>query len=159
VPPAGHRLTDARSPHHMTRIDFYSTDQSRLEIACKLAVKALSQDMSVTLFAPDNAVARAVDKLLWSYPPTGFIPHCYATDAHAAQTPVIIAATLDNSGPDGLLVNLGDTFPAAFGRYRRLIEIVSSVDGDQESARTRWRHYKERGYEVNHVKLSKGEAR
>lgn len=143
----------------MTRIDFYSTDQSRLQIACKLAAKAMSQDMTVTIFAPDDSVARAIDQLLWSYPATGFIPHCYSTDSHALQTPVIIAATLDNSGPDELLVNLADAFPAAFGRYRRLIEIVSSIDTNQDSARTRWKHYKERGYEVNHVSLSKGETK
>lgn len=140
----------------MTRIDFYSTDQSRLHVACKLAQKALSQDMAVTLYTPEDSVARAMDRLLWTYPTTGFIPHCYPTDRHAAHTPVIIASALDNSGPDELLVNLADTIPAVFGRYRRLIEIVSSTDGDQDAARIRWRHYKERGYEVNHVNLSKG---
>jgi DNA polymerase III subunit chi len=139
----------------MTRIDFYSTDQSRLQIACKLTLKAISQNIAITLFAPDDSVARAMDKLLWAYPATGFIPHCFATDRLASQTPVIIAPELDNSGPDELLVNLADTLPAVFGRYRRLIEIVSSTDGDQNAARSRWRHYKERGYEVNHVDLSK----
>ena len=139
----------------MTRIDFYSTDQSRLQIACKLTLKAISQNIAITLFAPDDSVARAMDKLLWAYPATGFIPHCFATDRLASQTPDIIAPELDNSGPDELLVNLADTLPAVFGRYRRLIEIVSSTDGDQNAARSRWRHYKERGYEVNHVDLSK----
>lgn len=143
----------------MTRIDFYSTDQSRLEVACKLAIKALSHELAVTIFAPDDSVARAMDRLLWTYPATGFIPHCYSSDRHAAHTPVIIAPALDNSGPDELLVNLADTIPAVFGRYRRLIEIVSSTDGDQAAARNRWRHYKERGYEVNHVNLSKGRTK
>ncbi len=143
----------------MTRIDFYSTDQSRLQIVCKLAAKALSQDIAVTIFAPDDSVARALDNMLWSYPATGFIPHCLSTDRVAAHTPVIIVPVLENSGPDQLLVNLADTFPAAFGRFRRLIEIVSSEDGDQAAARTRWKHYKERGYEVNHVNLSKVPAK
>lgn len=139
----------------MTRIDFYSTDQSKLHIACKLAAKAVSQDLSVTIFAPDDAVARALDRLLWSHPPTGFVPHCFAGDANAAQTPVIIVPVLENSGPDHLLLNLADSFPSAFGRFRRLIEIVSTADGDQDAARVRWRQYKERGYEVNHVNLTK----
>ena len=143
----------------MTRIDFYSTDQSRLQIACKLAAKALSQDVAVTIFAPEDAVARAMDKMLWSYPVTGFIPHCHSTDRMAAHTPVIIVPVLENSGPDQLLLNLADTFPAAFGRFRRLIEIVSSADSDQAAARTRWKQYKERGYEVSHVNLSKAPAK
>ena len=118
----------------MTRIDFYSTDQSRLEIACKLAAKAISQEVPVTIFAPDEAVARGVDKMLWTYQATGFVPHCFSSDPLSAQTPVIIAPELDNSGQDQLLLNLADTFPTAFGRYRRLIEIVSTLDSNQESA-------------------------
>ncbi|MFM9970759.1 MAG: DNA polymerase III subunit chi [Burkholderiales bacterium] len=143
----------------MTRIDFYSTDQSRLQTACRIVAKALTQDVTVTLFAPDNSVARAIDKLLWAHPATSFVPHCFSTDRLAANTPVLITSELANSGPDELLLNLADTFPTAFGRYRRLIEIVSSVDGDPESARSRWRQYKERGYEVNHVNLAKGQTK
>jgi DNA polymerase-3 subunit chi len=143
----------------MTRIDFYSTDQPRLQIACKLAAKAVSQDIAVTIFAPDDSVARAVDKMLWTYPATGFIPHCHSTDRMAVHTPVIIVPILENNGPDQLLVNLADNLPAAFGRFLRLIEIVSSTDSDQAAARSRWKQYKERGYEVNHVNLSKGPAK
>jgi DNA polymerase-3 subunit chi len=84
------------------------------------------------------------------------VPHCFSTDRLAIETPVLIATNLDNSGPDDLLLNLSDTCPTAFGRYRRLIEIVSVSDGNQDAARLRWRHYKERGYEVNHVNLKKG---
>ena len=139
----------------MTRIDFYSTDKSRLHIACRLIGKALTQKINVTIFAPDSSMAKTLDKLLWTDQATGFVPHCFATDRLAAETPVIIATELDNSGPDELLLNLSDTCPTAFGRYRRLIEIVSAEDGNQETARSRWRHYKERGYEINHVDLKK----
>ena len=139
----------------MTRIDFYTTEKSRLQIACKLVVKALSQKLKVTIFAPEDAVARSLDKLLWTDQATAFVPHCFSKDPLAAETPVIIASMLDNSGPDELLLNLADACPTAFGRYRRLIEIVSLEDGNQDSARLRWRHYKERGYDINHVDLRK----
>src|ERR1035437_2871274 len=107
----------------MTRIDFYTTDKSRLQIACKLVVKALSQKLKVTIFAPEDPVARAMDRLLWTDKATAFMPHCFSTDRLAIETPVLIATTLDNSGPDDLLLNLADICPTAFGRYRRLIEI------------------------------------
>jgi len=139
----------------MTRIDFYTTDQSRLEIACRLVSKATSQKMRVTIFAPDASLAQSMDRLLWTVQATAFVPHCFSTDRMATDTPVIIASSLDNSGPDELLLNLADACPVAFGRYQRLIEIVSKKDGDQDAARSRWRHYKERGYEVKHVNLNK----
>ena len=140
----------------MTRIDFYTTEKSRLQIGCKLVVKAISQQLKVMIYAPEDSMAQAIDKLLWTDQATAFVPHCFATDRLALETPVLIATNLDNSGPDDLLLNLSDSCPTAFGRYRRLIEIVSLSDGNQDTARIRWRHYKERGYEVNHVNLNKG---
>ncbi len=139
----------------MTRIDFYTTDKSRLQLACKLVGKAFAQKLKVTIFAPEDAMARGMDRLLWTDQATAFMPHCFATDQLATETPVLIATTLDNSGPDDLLLNLADTCPTAFGRYQRLIEIVSVEDQNQDAARIRWRHYKERGYEINHVNLKK----
>jgi len=139
----------------MTKIDFYTTDKSRLQVACRLVIKAISQKINVTIFAPEDSVARAMDRLLWTNQATAFVPHCFSADRLAIETPVIIASNLDNSGPDELLLNLADTCPTAFGRYRRLIEIVSTEDSNQDAARRRWRHYKERGYEVNHVNLRK----
>lgn len=143
----------------MTRIDFYTTDKSRLMIACKLVAKAASQKLSTTVFAPDQAVARAIDRYLWIYPQTAFIPHCFSNNPLVAETPTVIAASLENSGSDSLLINLSDEYPTAFGRYLRVIEIVSTEDGNQDSARNRWRQYKDRGYEVHHVNLLKGEAK
>ena len=58
------------------------------------------------MHVPDEMVSRALDKTLWSYPQIGFLPHCYSTDRLADRTPVLIARTIENRGPDDLLINL-----------------------------------------------------
>jgi DNA polymerase-3 subunit chi len=47
-----------------------------------------------------------------------------------------------------VLVNLGDDVPAGFGRFERVIEVVGLNDTDRQLARTRWRHYADRGYTI-----------
>ncbi|OGA26443.1 MAG: DNA polymerase III subunit chi [Betaproteobacteria bacterium RIFCSPLOWO2_02_FULL_65_24] len=139
----------------MTRIDFYSNAASRPLVACQLTTKAFAQGLHVLIFAPDDAIARAIDRQLWTFQATGFVPHCMAGERLAGETPVLISASIGEAGHDGLLVNLSDACPPLFARFRRLIEIVGNDDQDRLAARLRWRFYRERGYEVNHVELGK----
>ena len=139
----------------MTRIDFYSNAASRLLVACQLTAKAFSQGMRVLVFAPDDAVARSFDRQLWTFQATGFVPHCMAGDRLSAETPVLITSTIADTEHDELLMNLGEDCPPAFGRFRRLVEIVGNEEPERLAGRNRWRHYRDRGYEVNHVDLAK----
>jgi DNA polymerase-3 subunit chi len=139
----------------MTRIDFYSNATSRLLIACQLTTKAFLQGLQVLIYAPEDGVARSIDRQLWTFQATGFVPHCMAGDRLAGETPVLIAGSIADSGHDELLVNLAQDCPPVFARFRRLIEIVGNDEQERLAARARWRFYRERGYDVNHVELGK----
>ncbi|MNC95608.1 DNA polymerase III subunit chi [compost metagenome] len=54
-----------------------------------------------------------------------------------------------------MLINLRPQQPPYFGRYQRLIEIVSLDDGDRAGARERFRFYRDRGYEIRSHDLRK----
>lgn len=139
----------------MTRIDFYLNAPQKLHVACKIVAKAVRQQMRVMIMAPDEAVAREIDRLMWTIPPTGFLPHCTDSDPLASETPVLIARSMEMHHHDDLLLNLGSHPPAAFSRFKRLIEVVShSDDADKQSARERFRFYKDRGYELFHHDLA-----
>jgi len=46
-----------------------------------------------------------------------------------------------------VLLNLEDEVPDGFGRFARLIEVVSATDeADRAAARRRWKHYLQRGF-------------
>jgi DNA polymerase-3 subunit chi len=138
----------------MTRIDFYLNARSKLQTACQISAKAVRQRMRVLIMAPDDQVARAVDKLMWMNPAIGFLPHCMTSDPLAAETPVLIARNTDAHPHDDLLVNLGLQPPPTFSRFKRLIEIVSLDDEtDKQAARERFRFYKDRGYDLRHHDL------
>jgi DNA polymerase III subunit chi len=130
----------------MTRIDFYLNAPSKLKVACSIVTKAFLQRMRVMVLAPDDMVARAIDKLMWTAPTTGFIPHCMTTDRLAIRTPVIISRDTTLTMHDELMINLGDIPPANFSRFQRLFEIVSTEEPDRIAARERYRFYNARGY-------------
>jgi len=130
----------------MTRVDFYVNVPDRAAFACTLAARAVTAgNRALVLTADANETVR-VDRLMWCQPALGFIPHVRAAHRLAAETPVIVDHDIDPLPHDDLLVNLTDEVPGPFSRFARLIEIVSTEEGDRQRARQRWRHYSERGY-------------
>ena len=139
----------------MTRIDFYSNADPKLQVACQLIARALKEQLQVVVYAPDQNTARGFDKLLWTYQAIGFVPHCLASDPLSAETPVIIAFDDSERAHYRVLLNLHTESPPAFSRYERLIELVGSDDDDRQRARNRFRYYRDRGYEIRHHDLTK----
>ncbi|HEY4638219.1 MAG TPA: DNA polymerase III subunit chi [Burkholderiales bacterium] len=135
----------------MTGVDFYFNAADKLQVACRLAGKALAQGKRLLIYAPQADTAQSIDRLLWTWPATGFVPHCRAGDALAADTPVLIADAADAAARCDILLNLARETPPAFERFERLLEVVARDDGDRQAARERYRFYRERGYRVaNH---------
>jgi DNA polymerase III subunit chi len=139
----------------MTQIDFYTQVEDKLKTACRLAGKAFGLGMRVLVLCPDHDTAQRVDRLMWTTPPIGFVPHCAPSDPLAAVTPVIVAAEGAEPLHDEVLVNLGGERPVFFSRFQRLVEIVSIEDGDRANARARFRFYRDRGYEIRTHDLSR----
>jgi len=139
----------------MTRIDFYSNAEPKLQIACQLAAKAVRRSLRVLILAPEESTARAVDKLLWTFPATGFLPHCMITDRLSPETPVLISRDCEALPHHEVLLNLAAEPPAPFSRFQRLIELVAGDDADRQAGRARFRFYRDRGYEIHHHDLEK----
>jgi DNA polymerase-3 subunit chi len=139
----------------VTRIDFYTHVESKLRTACQLCAKAASQGMRLFVYAPDANTARELDRLLWTSPATGFVPHCRPDDPLAAVTPVIVSEHADPLPHDEVLLNLHPDVPTFFSRFQRLVEIVTTDEADRQQARTRFRFYRDRGYELHDHDLGK----
>ena len=138
----------------MTQIDFYTHVESRAQMACVLAAKALSRGVRMMILTPDSETTEKVDRLLWTHPPIAFLPHCRAQHHLAAVTPIILDHVAEPVVHEQILVNLRDDAPPHFSRFGRLMEIVSREAGDRERARARFRFYRERGYEIRTHDLS-----
>ncbi|MCL5060595.1 MAG: DNA polymerase III subunit chi [Candidatus Thermoplasmatota archaeon] len=133
----------------MTEITFYTHADDPLDVARRVAAKAYGQGRQVMLYAPDAAVADAIDRLLWTTPALGFVPHCRDSDALAGETPVLIGTDADALRSADVMINLHPEQPPAFARFERLVEIVGLDEAGIEQARARYRFYKTRGYALH----------
>ena len=139
----------------MTRVDFYllaeNRGETRLKFACRLAEKAYSRGNHIFMQTNNTAETKQLDELLWSFRDDSFVPHAQVASEEAPQSAVLIGETPpeDLAQPD-LLINLTSRVPTNFGHFKRLAELVPEMDEARREARERYRHYRDRGYEVHH---------
>ncbi|WP_250533287.1 DNA polymerase III subunit chi [Caballeronia sp. AZ10_KS36] len=131
----------------MTRIDFHTNVGDPLAYACRLARKAYASGRSLVVLAEPARLA-AFDEQLWTFAPLEFVPHCMAKSALAQETPVVLAADLDDVPHHQVLVNLGAPVPAQFARFERLVEIIGDDAAELAAGRERFRFYRDRGYAI-----------
>lgn len=130
----------------MTSILFLTNAADRLQAAAAWVAANWRERRPLVVFAPAADMAERVDRVLWTQQATGFLPHCRLESSLAAETPVLIAGSLDSAPHDACVLNLSNEIPTGFSRFEQLVEIVSVDDADRLPARDRFRFYRERGY-------------
>jgi DNA polymerase-3 subunit chi len=140
----------------VTRVQFLHNAPDRLTAAAEWLRQAWQKRLRVLVYVPETAAADRFDRLLWSQPATGFLPHCGVESSLATESPIVLTANLDQLPHDESLLNLGDELPPGFSRFVELIEVVSTEELDRQRARDRYRFYRERGYEIATIDISRG---
>jgi DNA polymerase III subunit chi len=138
----------------LTQVFFYHGAADRIAAACALLGGAYAKKKPMLVFAPEEAVANSIDRMLWTHPALGFVPHCRADSPLAAETPIVITDALETITQTERLMNLDREIPPGFARFESLIEVVGQDEADRSAARDRVKHYKDRGYEVRYFDLS-----
>ena len=144
----------------MTEVAFHFNVTDKLAYACRLLRKATAAGSKVVVTGESQQL-RTLDTELWTFSALEFIPHCHAASADAqvlSASPVVLADTPRGTPHQEVLVNLGEAVPDGFERFERLIEVVSQDDGDRQRARTRWKHYADRGYAIKRHDLAQRES-
>ena len=146
----------------MTEVSFHFNVPDRLMYACRLLRKATRRGARVVVAGP-SAVLGRLDKQLWVFEPTDFVPHVHARAGQAvaprlAPTPVWLLDRLADAPHHDVLLNLNDDTAEGFESFARVIELVSRDGDDRQAARSRWKHYADRGYPiVRHDVAQEGE--
>jgi DNA polymerase-3 subunit chi len=139
----------------MTEVAFHFNVPDKLAYSCRLLRKAWGSGARVVVTGEPDTLGR-LDQMLWTFSPLDFVPHCQldASAATVAATPVLLAGTLDACPHHDVLVNLGQQVPDGFERFGRFIELVTLADDDRVAARSRWKHYADRGYAMKRHDLA-----
>ncbi|MFD1711738.1 DNA polymerase III subunit chi [Ottowia sp. GY511] len=133
----------------MTEVAFHFNVPDRLGYACRLLRKAYATGGRTVVVGSAEQI-HALDTALWTFSALDFIPHARASapPETLAHTPVVLATDAQEVEGAQIMVHLGETVPAGFERFERLIELVGTDQAGRAHARQRWRHYADRGYEI-----------
>jgi len=142
----------------MTRVEFHVNAPDKLRMVAELGEQLVSRGRKLMVFLPDVEAVSTLESLLWTHPPTGFLPHCRADDPLAADTPLILDWRSDLLIHDDVLINLRNEHPPFFSRFQRLIEVVGTDETDKAEARNRYRFYRDRGYEIKSINVLEAET-
>jgi DNA polymerase-3 subunit chi len=135
----------------MVRIDFHFNAEHRLHYACRITRKARAAGKRLVIYARDADRLAQFDAALWTFSALDFLPHVYVDSPLASVTPVLLTLDAGRAPASDVLLTLDDepppNFAETFERYERVIEVVSRLDDDRARARSRFKLYRERGYQ------------
>lgn len=139
----------------MTKVDFYTGSIDKLRTACQLSHKAMQHGLHTVISLPDADSCDALDKLLWQYPDTAFIPHSRCDEVDAEKMPVVLSCDDNDKFPHhDMLISLHNECVPFFSRFERVIEIIGTDQTDSRLGRERYKFYRDRGYELRHFDLT-----
>jgi DNA polymerase-3 subunit chi len=119
------------------------------QVLCSLTNKAWDRGHRVFIHSSNSEHSQQLDDWLWTYKDISFMPHGQLAQTDPMKTPVLIGHEDPPSELHDIMINMTNTVPFFFGRFDRLIEIVSQVPEQRDRARERYRFYQERGYTLN----------
>ena len=135
----------------MTKIRFYTDIPDRARLIQYLVEQAVTRQRQVTIYVEQAAEAAQLSDWLWQQP--GFIPNTLADALHAGVTPVVLAWLPEQIGQDDMLLNCQAELPRFFSRFRHVFELIGSAEAEKAAGRQRWAFYRDRGYEIQHMKM------
>jgi DNA polymerase III subunit chi len=132
------------------RTDFYllTTDNliERDHFACRLVEKAFLAKHTLYIATDTPEQAKAFDQLLWQFRADSFVPHGLARQGETGKLLPILIGEVQATVNTDIWLNLSDQLPPPNLQCQRLIEIIPSQPKLQETARQRYRQYRELGY-------------
>jgi DNA polymerase-3 subunit chi len=133
------------------QLDFHFNVPERVEYACRVVRKARAAGKTVVAWTADAERLARFDAALWTFSALDFLPHVYADNPLAAETPVLLALDAARLPQADVLLLLDDAPPPAhaalFARYERVIDVVSRDEAERDAARLRFKAYRDEGLE------------
>lgn len=128
-------------------IGFYHVMRQPVDMAAaRLLEKIHAQGLRCGVRVASRQRVRALDTLLWTYDPDGFLPHGTARNATADLQPIFIADDDDWPNRPDVLMVLDDALPEDFSGFKRLLYMFDgNNDAEVVAARTRWSALKAAG--------------
>lgn len=135
-------------------VQFYHLTTTPLEKALpKLLERAVAGNYRSLVLGASDADIEQLDKLLWAYDELSFLPHGKITDAQPENQPILLATADTPLNKANLLVVTDGRSVDTTTEHERILDIFDGKDAQSVAlARTRWKEYKDAGYELSYFR-------
>lgn len=134
------------------RVDFAFGAPNRLRTTCDVVRKHYLAGRQLIIYHSDERELQRLDRMLWGFEPTAFVPHLMFDHPLASQTPILLCSQATQLSSlmqnNAWLINLDPVGPPLPTPFSRVLEIVSHQEKDKQSARERWRLYQNHDYDL-----------
>ncbi len=151
---------------NVQNVSFYVLSENKaqdlLGFICQLTQTALNKGAQpLLILTTDDTLLDALDEALWTFEPASFIPHQRLESSETSTTnnaPVLLGSYLPDAFT-GMVVNTTlhpvHDFVAAHAQVTltRVLEIIKPDEVSVQAGRTKYKHYKQLGFELTHFKV------
>ena len=130
---------------------------SLFHCACLQAAYFYRQKQKVFIYTKDQDKAHDIDEMLWTFNANSFVPHNLQGEGPSYGSAVEISWQ-NPTGRRPVLINLTDTAPDFSGQFSRVIDFVPSDEVLKQSARERFKAYRQLGFEVGNQPFPASES-
>lgn len=134
------------------RVDFYllasEHPEERSVLVCRLIEKAYTKGHRVYVHCANQVDAEHIDELLWTFKEDSFIPHNLQGEGPEPPPPVQIGYSKDPRGFNDILINLSQTIPEFYSKFKRIIELVINQEEDKVLSRSKYKTYRSQRCEL-----------
>jgi DNA polymerase-3 subunit chi len=136
----------------MTKVNFYHLTSSPIGKALpKLLEKAIASNARVVVQAESEDKVAQLNSELWTYTTKFFLPHGAKEDGFADQQPIYLTASNENPNGATILAIAENAVATDMDKFEKCLYMFDGNDASQlQTARSRWKEYKEAGFEVTY---------
>ncbi|KTD47849.1 DNA polymerase III subunit chi [Legionella quateirensis] len=135
------------------RVDFYllASDQpdAKWLVACRLLEKAYIRGHRVFVNCDNKQDAEHLDELLWTFRDDSFIPHNLQGEGPEPPPPIQIGYDKEPRGFNDILLNMATSIPLFYGKFKRIMELVSNIEAEKELSRLHYKEYRSQKCELH----------
>jgi len=142
----------------MTQVEFYSveSEQNKLPFThiVEVVKRGYRKGQKIFIHTDSKKLAEKMDEILWTQDAKSFLPHQLMGEDENTKPPIEIGfGQAPNMRPD-ILINLSSEVPPFFSQFNWVFEYAFGDDENKEKARERFKFYRDRGYPLNHRKIT-----
>ena len=136
----------------MTDIGFYHLTRTPLERALpKLLEKVVGARKRAVVRAGSTDRVDFLNTALWTYDPASLLPHGTAREGEAAEQPIWLTEQTDRPNDAQILILTDNVTADDVDDFERCLEMFDGRDQEAvDSARSRWRGYKDAGHKLTY---------